>query len=103
MTTTKNGFTLDDALAFIRMCTPEERKSLSSAIYSYRSMDIQDAKHELSRGEVVQFNPKKRGYPETIVGTITGINKKTVTIAPVNGGRPWRVTADLVKPAAKAG
>lgn len=97
MTKTANGFTLDDALAFVRSCTPEERKSLASAVYSYRSMDIQDAKHELSRGDLVSFEPKKRGYPRTIEGKIQAINKKTVTIQPTNGGQRWRVQADLVK------
>ena len=96
MTTTKNGFTIDDALAFIRAATPEERKSLASAIYTYRSMDIQDAKHELGRGDLVFFNPKKRNWPSRIEGKIIAINKKTVTIQPTNGGMKWRVQADLV-------
>jgi len=96
MTKTPNGFTIDDALAFIRRATPEERKILSSTIYAYRSDDIQDAKHELSRGDIVTFKPNKRSYPYEIEGKITGINKKTVTIQPTYGGRPWRVQADLV-------
>lgn len=97
MTKTPNGFTIDDALAFIRRATPEERKRLGEVVYSYRSMDIQDTKRELSRGDLVEFSPKKRGYPETIQGKITGINKKTVHVQPTNGGRPWRVQADLVR------
>lgn len=102
MTTTKNGFTLDDALAFIRVATPEERKSLASAIYTYRSMDIQDAKAELGRGDIVVFNPNKRGYPQTIEGRIESINKKTVTIKPTVGGPKWRVQADMVRKAPTA-
>ena len=97
MTTTKNGFTIDDALAFIRAATPEERKRLSEVIHSYRSMDIQDAKHELKRDDVVVFNPNKRGYPYEIEGKIVSINKKTVHVQPTNGGMKWRVTADLVR------
>ena len=96
MTKTPNGFTLDDALAFVRCATPEERKSLSSALYMYRSMDIQDAKGELTRGDVVTFNPRKRHYPTTIEGKVIAINKKTVTIQPTNGGQRWRVQADMV-------
>jgi len=37
MTKTPNGFTLDDALAFIRCATPEERKRLAEVVHSYRS------------------------------------------------------------------
>jgi len=102
MTKTPNGFTLDDALAFVRAATPAERRRLSECLYTYRSMDIQDAKHELGRGDLVTFQPKKRHYPSTIEGKVIAVNKKTVTIQPTNGGQRWRVQADLVtkKPAA---
>jgi len=97
MTNTPNGFTLDDALAFIRKATPEERKRIASCVYDYRQDDIQDAKAELKRGMRVYFNVNKRGYPPVIRGTITAILQKNVTVKPDNGGRPWRVRADVVK------
>ncbi len=103
MTTTKNGFTIDDALAFIRVCTPEERKRLASVVHSYRQSDIQDAKHELARGDLVEFKPNKRGYPQTISGKVEAINKTTATVQPTNGGRKWRVQADLLKKLPTAG
>ncbi len=97
MTTTPNGFTLDDALAFVREATAEERKHLAEVLHSYRQSDIQDAKEELRRGDLIEFHPKKRGYPSVIRGKIEAINKKTVTIAPTDGGQRWRVRADVVQ------
>ncbi len=97
MTSTPNGFTLDDALAFVRKASPEERTRLAEAVYSYCMSDVQHAKVELSCGDLVVFEPKRRNCPTHIHGMVTAINQKTVTIRPINGGRSWRVRADLVR------
>ncbi len=96
MTKTPNGFTLDDALAFVRAATPDERKRLAEVLYSYRQDDIQDAKGALVRGDAVVFFPKKRNHPSRVEGKIVAINKKTVTVVSASSGLKWRVRADMV-------
>lgn len=96
MTTTKNGFTLDDALAFIRVASQLERESIVQALKNTRSDAIQAVKATIRVGDTVTFTPRRAGYPTTIAGTVTKVNRTTVVVDAAEGGRPWRVTASLV-------
>ena len=88
---------LQDVLTFIVSASKEDRKRISSEMAYMRDSDIADAKYSLTRGEVVHFEPNKRGYPHFIIGTVMKINQKTVNIKPNDGGRMWKVTASLLK------
>jgi hypothetical protein len=107
MTTTKNGFTLDDALAFVRNSTKEERASVSNALRSMREDDISEAKAELRIGDTVEFNPNRRGYPHTVRGKVVEKRIKTIIVRPETGPdvgvgfgfrtRDWKITASAVR------
>jgi hypothetical protein len=89
--------TLAQVLEFIHNAPKEERNAIGRALSACRNDDILTARMEYRVGEKVKFEPRKRGYPRFIYGTISQKNIKTFVIRPESGDRDWKVTASLVQ------
>ncbi len=98
MSNAKN-ITLSDVLSFIASADRETRRVVNREILAMGNEDDRAKVSEFKYGDKVKFEPRKRGYPSVITGTIVKRNIKTIQIRPDNGGPVWRVSASLVSKA----
>ncbi len=98
MPNAKPAVTFQDVIEFLySKATVEERRSVSKTLNILRDDDIQSVKHDLKVGDKVKFEVKKRGWgPQTVRGTVTRKNQKTIDVR-TEGGKMWKVTASLLQ------
>ncbi len=93
---------LKDVLAFIGTASLDDRNAIAEELRYRRSELEAEAKQQFRVGDQVEFNPRKRGYPETVKGVVFSKNPKTIEVKPSGGGRHWRVSPTILRKAAVA-
>lgn len=89
--------TLKEVIEFVRCCSKEDRREVSETLrYLFEDENAQ-IKAELRVGDRVSFTPKKRGWPQVVVGTVVAKRVKRVEVRLDEGGRHWVVTPSLLK------
>lgn len=89
--------TLRQVLDFVYTASKEDRTQIIRALNNARGEEIREARDAFKVGDKVEFTVTKRGWGNTVVGTVVRKNVKTIHVRPADGSREWKVTASLLR------